>query len=254
MFTEAFLNGDGSFPQNINKTQKMSQAYLDAFRLKAESGQPYNEVEINPSTGEYVYFASTDCYDDLYKDHTGASDNNLTITGSGEKTTYLFSGRYMTQNGLFRYNTDDYSMANFRAKGSIQVTPWLEVINNTDYSSMKYYNPLNVGEGSGIWRNIGDEGHPCSALFNPDGSITMSSVYTVGDFWYGKNGIDTNGGVFRNTAGFNTNFFDNKFRVKGDFTFQNTDNDQERKRVQVPYSNKPGTIAYVGTTTNDLDF
>lgn len=254
MFTEAFLNGDGSFPQNINKTQKMSQAYLDAFREKAESGQPYEEVEINPANGEYVYYASTDWYNQLYKDNTGAFDNNVTVTGSGERTTYLLSGRYMAQNGLFRYNTDDYSMANVRAKGSIQVFPWLEIFNNADYSTMGYYNPMNVGEGSGIWRNIADEGHPSSPMFNPDGTLSMSSVYTVGDFWYGKNGIDTRRRVFKNTAGFNTTFLDNKFRVKGDFTFQDTDNDQERKRVQVPYSNKPGTIAYVGTTTNDLTF
>ncbi len=254
MFTEAFLNGDGSFPQNINKTQKMSQAYLDAFREKAESGLPYEEVEINPANGEYVYYASTDWYNQLYKDNTGAFDNNVTVTGSGERTTYLLSGRYMAQNGLFRYNTDDYSMANVRAKGSIQVFPWLEIFNNADYSTMGYYNPMNVGEGSGIWRNIADEGHPSSPMFNPDGTLSMSSVYTVGDFWYGKNGIDTRRRVFKNTAGFNTSFLDNKFRVKGDFTFQDTDNDQERKRVQVPYSNKPGTIAYVGTTTNDLTF
>ncbi len=252
MFSEAFLNGDGSFPQNINKTQKFSQAYLDAFRAKVESGEPYDEVEIDPVTGEYVYFASSDFYGDLYKDHTLATDNNISITGSGEKTTFLVSGRYMAQNGLFAHNTDDYNMLNFRAKGSIQVTPWLVIDNNTDYSEMKYHNPLNVGEGSGIWRNIGDEGHPSSALFNPDGSITMSSVYTVGDFWYGKNGIDTKRGVFRNTTGFTSEFFDKKFRIKGDFTFRNTNNNSETKRVQVPYSNKPGSVAYVGTTTNDL--
>ncbi|MCU0362444.1 MAG: TonB-dependent receptor [Bacteroidales bacterium] len=252
MFSEAFVNGDGSFPQNVNKTQKFSQAYLDAFRAKVESGQPYNEVEIDPATGEYVYFASTDYYDALYKDNTLASDNNVTITGSGDKTTFLLSGRYMTQNGLFTWNTDDYSMVNFRAKGSIQVTPWLIIDNNTDYSQMNYHNPLNVGEGSGIWRNIGDEGHPTLPLFNPDGTITMSSVYTVGDFWYGKNGIDTKRGVFKNTTGFTSQFFNNTFRIKGDFTFRSTQNNSETKRVQVPYSNKPGTVAYVGTTTNDL--
>jgi TonB-linked SusC/RagA family outer membrane protein len=254
MFSEAFLNGDGSFPQNINKTQKFSQAYLDAFKAKVESGQPYNEVEIDPNTGEYVYFANHDYYADLYKSNTLASDNNISITGSGEKTTFLISGRYMTQNGLFRYNTDDYNMLNFRAKGSIQVTPWLVVDNNTDYSEMKYHNPLNVGEGSGIWRNIGDEGHPSSPMFNPDGSITMSSVYTVGDFWYNKNGVDTKKGVFRNTTGFTAEFLNKKLRFKGDLTFRNTNNNTERKQVQVPYSNKPGVTAFVGTTTNDLTF
>ena len=87
MFVAAFLNGDGSFPQNINKTQKVSQAYLDEFKARVESGQPYETVDINPSNGEYVYYASTDWYGELYKDHTLATENNLTITGSGERTT-----------------------------------------------------------------------------------------------------------------------------------------------------------------------
>jgi len=254
MFVAAFLNGDGSFPQNINKTQKVSQAYLDAFKAKVESGQPYDEVEINPVNGEYVYYGSTDWYDLLYKKNTLATENNLAITGSGERTSYLVSGRYMAQNGLFRYNTDDYDMKNIRAKGSILVFPWMEITNNADYSEMAYHVPMNVGEGSGIWRNIADEGHPSSVMFNPDGTLSMSSVYTVGDYWYGKNGIDTKRRVFKNTAGIVTTFFDDKFRIKGDFTFQNTDNNQFRKRVQVPYSNKPGSIAYVGTTTNDLTY
>ncbi len=254
MFSEAFQNGDGSFPQNINKTLKVSQAYLDEFKRRVDSGQPYNTVEIDPVTGEYVYYGSTDFYGLLYKKNTGASDNNVTVSGSGEKTTFLLSGRYLTQNGLFRYNTDDYNMKNFRAKGTIQVFPWLKVENNTDYSEMFYHNPMNVGEGSGIWRNIADEGHPNGTLLNPDGTLTMVAVYGVGDFWYGKNGIDTKKSVFKNTSGFSSSFYNDKLRVKGDLTFRNTTNNIMQKRVQVPYSNKPGVTAYVGTTTNDLKF
>jgi TonB-linked SusC/RagA family outer membrane protein len=254
MFSEAFLNGDGSFPQNVNKTLKFSQAYLDAFKAKVDSGEPYDKIAIDPVTGEYVYYGSTDWYGLLYKDNTSASDNNLTISGSGEKTTFLISGRYLKQDGIFRYNSDDYNMKNFRAKGTIQVFPWLQIENNADYSEMAYHNPLNVGEGAGIWRNIGDEGHPNGTLFNPDGTLSMVSVYTVGDMWYNKNGIDTKKRVFKNTAGFTAEFFNKKFRVKGDATFRNTSNDTETKRVQVPYSAKPGVIAYVGTTTNDLAF
>lgn len=254
MFSEAFVNGDGSFPQNINKTQKFSQAYLDEFKKRAESGQPYNQVEIDPVTCEYVYYGSTDWYGLLYKKNTVATENNVTVTGSSEKASYLVSGHLTTQNGLFRYNTDDYDMKNFRAKGSIQMFPWLQVSNNTDYSEMNYHNPMNVGEGSGIWRNIGDEGHPSGTMFNPDGTLTMVAAYTVGDFWYGKNGIDNKKGVVKNTTGFTSSFFNDKFRVKGDFTFRNTTNNTTTKRVQVPYSAKPGVIAYVGTTTNDLSF
>jgi len=254
MFSEAFVNGDGAFPQNVNKTQKFSQAYLDEFKRRVESGQPYNTVEVNPTTGEYTYYGSTDYYGALYKDNTNAFENNLSVSGGSDKATFLVSGRFLNQDGLFRYNSDDYDTKNIRARGTIQLFPWLSVENNADYSIMNYHNPINVGEGGGIWRNIGDEGHPTMPLFNPDGSLTFSSVYTVGDFIYGKNGIDTRREVFRNITGLRTNFFNNKFRVNADFTFRNTDNNREQKRVQVPYSNFKGVTAYVGTTTNDLLF
>ncbi|MXV16360.1 SusC/RagA family TonB-linked outer membrane protein [Pedobacter sp. HMF7056] len=254
MFAEAFVNGDGAFPQNVNKTQKFSQAYLDEFRKRAESGQPYNEIDVNPATGEYTYYGSTDWYGHLYKKSNGAAENNLSVSGSNEKTSFLVSGRFLTQDGLFRYNSDDYDMQNIRARGSINVFKWLSIENNADYSVMNYHTPLNVGEGGGIWRNIADEGHPTVPLLNPDGSLTFSSVYTVGDYYYGKNGIDSKKKVFRNITGLRSNFFGNKFRVNADFTFRNTNNDAEQKRVQVPYSTNKGVTAFVGTTTNDLLF
>jgi len=254
MFSEAFVNGDGAFPQNANKTQKFSQAYLDEFKRRAESGQPYNQVEVNPTTGEYTYYGSTDYYAELYKKNTAAFENNLSVSGGGDKASFLVSGRFLNQGGLFRYNSDDYDMKNIRARGSVQVFPWLSIENNADYSVMNYHNPINVGEGGGIWRNIADEGKPTMPLFNPDGSLTFASAYTVGDFIYGKNGIDTRRQVFRNITGLRSNFFNNKLRINADFTFRNTNNDIEQKRVQVPYSNVRGVTAYVGTTTNDLLF
>lgn len=254
MFAEAFVNGDGAFPQNANKTQKFSAAYLEEFRRRAQSGQPYNQVEVDPVTGEYVYYGSTDWYDHLYKKNTAATDNNLMVSGGGEKASFLVSGRFQNQDGLFRYNSDDYSMKNIRARGSVQVFPWLSIENNTDYSIMNYHNPINVGEGGGIWRNIADEAKPTMPLLNPDGSLSFSSAYTVGDFYYGKNGRDTRRQVFRNITGLRSNFFDNKFRVNADFTFRNTNNDLEQTRVQVPYSNVRGVTSYIGTTTNDLLF
>jgi TonB-linked SusC/RagA family outer membrane protein len=254
MFAEAFVNGDGAFPQNANKTQKFSQAYLDEFKKRAESGQPYSEVEINPTTGEYTYYGNTDYYAALYKKNTSAFENNVSVSGGSDKATFLVSARSLSQAGLFRYNSDDYDMKNLRARGSVQVFPWLSIENNADYSTMNYHNPLNVGEGGGIWRNIADEGKPTMPIFNPDGTLTFAAAYTVGDFIYGKNGFDTRREVFRNITGLRSNFFNNKFRVNADFTFRNTNNDREQKRVQVPYSNFKGVTAYVGTTTNDLSF
>jgi TonB-linked SusC/RagA family outer membrane protein len=252
MFAEAFINGDGAFPQNANKTQKFSQAYLDEFKRRSESGQPYKTVEIDPVTGEYTYYGSVDYYAELYKRNTAAFENNLSVSGGGDKSTFLVSGRFLKQDGLFKYNSDDYDTKNFRARGSIEAFPWLTVENNTDYSVSNYHNPINVGEGGGIWRNIADEGKPTMPLFNPDGSLTFASAYTIGDFFYGKNGFDTRNEVIRNITGLRSRFFDNKLRVNVDFTFRNTNNNRYQKRVQVPFSNFLGVTSYVGQTTNDI--
>lgn len=253
MFAESFVNFGGSYPQNANKTLRFSQAYLAEIKRRKDAGQTMPEVEVDPATGEYVYFGNTAYYDLLYKKMTNSKEHNLSISGSSDKASYLLTGRYFGQDGLFRYNSDDYRVFNFTGKGSIQLYPWLKINNMSQYSDMKYHNPINVGEGGGIWRNIADEGHPLSPLLNPDGTLTASAAYTVGDFYYGKNGVDNHKKVFRNTTGFATQFFNDKFRIKGDFTIQNTDNNDRTKAVPVPYSIRPGVISYVGTTTNYLN-
>jgi TonB-linked SusC/RagA family outer membrane protein len=58
--------------------------------------------------------------------------------------------------------------------------------------------------------------------------------------------------VVRSRSGFTAQFFNNKLSIKGDVTFQTTSNSEKRKQVPLPYSSKPGVIAYLGTTTNDI--
>lgn len=252
MFSEAFAAGSNytQLPKNINKTQKFSQEYLDAFE-KHDKDPSLPKTEVN-SEGEYVYYANTDWYDLLYKPNNFATDQNLSVSGSSDNASFYVTGRYYSQEGIFRYNSDNYNTYNFRAKGSIQVFKFLEINNNTSYSNVKYHNPLNVGEGGGVWRNMSDEGHTSAPLLNPDGTLTYSAAYTIGDMYLGKNGIDMNTNVIRNTTEFIASFFNDKFKVHGDFTFQGTNYNQQQKRVPVPYSSKPGIINYVGNNTNDL--
>ncbi len=250
-FAESTVAWETTYPQAVNKTLKFSPAYLaELERRSTIPGLPV--VEVDPTTGEYVYYASTDWYKELYKPNTSSMEHNITISGAGEKTSFLLTGRYFGQDGIFRYNSDDYSMMNFRSKGSVQIYDWLKLENNGDYSNTKYHNPSNVGEGSGIFRNIADEGHPLAPMFNPDGTLTASAAYSVGDLWYGKNGYDFEKGVFRNRTGVTASFLQDRLRIKGDVTLQITENQEKRKQVPLPYSSKPGVIAYLGTTTNDL--
>lgn len=248
-FDSAYVANKNTAPTGFNKTQPFSAAYL--ADLKAHDADPTlpKTAIVN---GSYVYYGNTDWYKLLYKDHSGAMDQNLSVSGGTGKTSYYVTGRYYGQDGIFRYNSDNYHMYNFMAKGSIELLPWLVVSNTTQFTSRFYHNPLNVEEGGGIWRNIADEGHPTSMLLNPDGSLTYTSASTVGDFYYGKNGYNFNSQVIRNTTGFVAKFFNNRFRVRGDLTFENTDSNNTRIQVQVPYETVPGVTQFVGSNTNDI--
>ncbi|MCE6992634.1 TonB-dependent receptor [Dyadobacter sp. CY323] len=244
-------NDNGSTPTAINKTISFSPTYLAEIKRRYEDPS-LPRVEVNPNTGEYQYYYSTDWYKELYKERFSAQDHNLSISGGSDKATFYLSGRYNGQSGLFRYNSDDYQMYNLRAKGSIQVAPWLRIDNTTEYSAQKYHQPMNVGEGSGIYRNIADEGHPLAPLLNPDGTLSFSAAYTVGDYYIGRNGIDNTQRFLKNKVAAKSQFFDKTLSIRADLTFQTTDIGSQQNRVQVPYSRAKGVIGYTGTNTNDI--
>jgi TonB-linked SusC/RagA family outer membrane protein len=244
-------NDNGNTPTAINKTISFSPAYLAEIKRRWEDPS-LPRFEVDPSTGEYKYYYSTDWYRELYKRRAGAQDHNLTLSGGNDKATFYLSGRYNGQEGLYRYNSDDYSMYNLRAKGAMQLTSWLRVENTTEFSSMKYHQPINVGEGSGIWRNIADEGHPLAPLLNPDGTLSFSAAYTVGDHYIGRNAIDENQRFLKNRVAAKAEFFDKALTVRSDFTFQSMDIGSKQNRVQVPYSRFEGVVGYTGTNTNDI--
>lgn len=90
-------------------------------------------------------------------------------------------------------------------------------------------------------------------MLNPDGSLSFSAAYTVGDFYIGRNGIDNTQRLLRNRTAATAEFFDKALTVRGDFTFQHNDIGSNQNRVQVPYNRFEGVIGYTGTNTNDLE-
>lgn len=244
-------NDNGNTPTAINKTMAFSQAYLAEIKRRWEDPS-LPRVEVNPTTGAYEYYYSHDWYKDLYKNSFFAQDHNVSISGGNDLASFYLSGRYNGEDGLYKYNTDKYSMQNLRARGNVQLFKWLEVDNNIEYSSMKYHQPINVGEGSNIWRNMADEGPALAPLLNPDGTLSFPAAYTIGDRYLGKNRADLKQNIIKNKTAFTSKFFDNSLILRGDFTFQNTEYSHQQVRVQVPYSRYKDQTGYTGTNTNDL--
>lgn len=250
MFVEAYsaFYDYSRIPTAFHKSVPFSQAWQDEMKNRRPgSGKP--DVEVG-SGGKYQYYANTDWYDLLYKDHLIGNDYNMSIQGGSDKADFMISGRYYKQDGLFNYSSDDYSMYNLRVKGSAKINDWLKVSNNMETSKMNYYFPFSGNTGN-VWYDLEDEGEPMSPMFNPDGTLTMAAAYSVGNLWYGKSGTTYETRVLRNTTSFSSSFLNNTLRFNADFTFRNTDNTDDIRRVPVPYSKQVGVISYLGSSTND---
>src|SRR5699024_976530 len=118
------------------KTQPFSLDYLAAFK-KHHENPSLPDVMVNDQ-GNYVYFASTDWYHLLYKNWTPNQVYNFSASSGNKRASFIISGRYQGQAGLFRYNSDDYNMYNFRAKGHIKLFSWLTARNNLHFSKRLY--------------------------------------------------------------------------------------------------------------------
>lgn len=263
-FYDAYFNYNQSNPSGINKTQQFSVAWLDEYKRRHETGDFGTVISDGTigTKGRYVYYPEgADYYDLMYKKQVFSQNQNLSISGSDGKFDYYLSGRFYSYDGLFNSDTqtDKFKTYHMRFKGGYQPAPWLKINNNMEFSSNKYYNPITYSEGSGIiWRNIADEGHPSSPLFNPDGTMTYCGVYSVGDLLYGRSGITTKNEGFKNTTSFNAKFLNDKLRVNGDFTYKKTSYEKTRKRVRSPYAKSvdaegKSKIEYITGTYSSID-
>jgi TonB-linked SusC/RagA family outer membrane protein len=216
--------------------------------LQARTTNPsLPKATIDPATGKYLYYGSTNWIQQLYRDNTPATDNSLSLSGSNQNADYYISGRYYDQGGVFRYNPDHFKRINLRAKGDITVRPWLTISDNIDFNTYNYFYPVDNNK-TPVWANLASATDPLAIMFNPDGTLTPQSYSSVGDLSTGNNNTTTQQIFFRNTASFNAEIIKGLLNLKGDFTYANTSNTVNGIYRPVTYSQGPGMNA---TTPNN---
>lgn len=243
-FDEAFAswNDYAAHAQKVNSVFPFSLDYLDELKRRNEDPS-LPKTDINPATGEYVYYGNTDWLKELYADANPSTEHNLSVSGSSKNVGYYLSGRYMYQKGIFRYNPDHFKTYNLRARGSVQAFPWLKIENDLSFTQTDYFYPiLNHPNNTPVWRRVSDEAFPIAMLRNPDGSLTQNASIVFGSFISGNNQSELNRIQVRNTSRFTATLFKNKVRVNGDFTFWKLNDVETRIYTPVPYSVKPGAL------------
>lgn len=257
-FYKAYYNYNFSNPSGINKTMEFSTAWLAEYKKRAESGN--YEVLVSDGSigtkGRWLYYIKGVNYIDmLYKDYLFSQTHNVSISGADDKFDYYVSGRFYDNNGIFDsdVNPESYKMANGRMKIGYQIAPWLKITNNTDITWTKYRMPQTYSEGGGnIWRNIADEGHPASPIFNPDGTMTHSAVYSVGDFLYGKSYRAYINRQLKTTFAAKASLLGDKLTANADFTYRNKDFNTTVKKVKTEFSRYEDVIETITGTQSYL--
>jgi len=240
-FRQSWYNFYGTVPTALNGFQPYSDAWLETFKTRRQQG--ITDEVVTEDNGKYTYYGNTDWYDELYKNSTFAQDHNVTVSGGGDKSDFYISGRYYKNDGLYNYNPDVYRSVNLRAKGSLQVTNWLKITNNMEFSNSNYHTPTGISNTWTLQRFIELTAFPTMPLFNPDGTYTKSMAATLGAFRDGNNYKNNNNKLFRNTVSFSTNFLNNTLRVNGDYTYRYKTNVNDTKNYDVNYSESVGTTA-----------
>jgi TonB-linked SusC/RagA family outer membrane protein len=255
-FDEAYYQWSHSHPTTVNTGMTFSQDYLAEYKkLNDEGALP--KIDVDPSTGKYVYYGSTDWQKLLFDDNDPSMEHRLSISGGSKDVKYYMSGREFTQHGIYNYSPDKFKMYNFRGKGSVQVFPWLNIGDNFFYSQRSYFNPLSVrSPGTNILRRLTDEFNPMSFLQNPDGTLTKSAALTFGSFLTGGNFQKEKWQEMGNTFDFEAGFLKDALKINGNFSYINRPYLEEQQATPLPYSEKPGEILimdanqdYSGETT-----
>lgn len=261
MFNESYLSWTDyvQAPKTVGNFFPFSSAYLEELKKRSETPGDYSEVEVDPQTGKYVYYGNTDWLKLLYANQIPSMEHSVSASGGGDKTDFVVSGRYYKQDGIFRYNSDDFKSYNLRLKGGAQVTDWLKINANIDFSNLNYKYPLSSINKYDIWTNIKIQGFPIAVMFNPDGTLTRTGANTIGDFYYGKSNSIRTENQIRNTIGFDAFAIRKKVNIKGDFSYLITDREIVNKLVPLPFSESPGTSTSQGSnslssTNNKTDY
>lgn len=131
--------------------------------------------------GKYEYVGNTDWAHELYKKGS-IQQNNASISGGSESTSYLLSYGNLVQNGFLRSYDDSYERHTVNLKVDTDVADWLSLGGHIRYTYAKEDHPSGgAGGNSGITATGGQLKNDLSPLMpvrHPDGNYSGQGQYT----------------------------------------------------------------------------
>ena len=234
-FYNAYVNYKGKEPSTINnRFNKFIVSWDDWYsELQRRDADPTLEkIRVN-SAGYYDYFGNTDWFGETYKDNSFATQHSLSISGGTKKASYLLSGAYYQNDGVYKIGDEKFKRWNLKAVGSLQLNKWLKLSNNSEFWRRTYHEPAVMYPYSStdmstlipIQRQYETQGFPVATLRNLDGTWTEAAVYTgYAGMYEGTSYRELKKLTFKNTTTVTADIIKDVLQAKADFTYSYTHN------------------------------
>lgn len=247
-------------PDVIDNSLEAATIQNEAYRGYAGTDAPGMAViidylkqrEANPSlpelgvdaSGNFIRGANTDWYGEFYNNDAPFSKNYLSIAGAMANTNYFLSAGHEVQHGIFKTATDDYTKYSLRFKLDNQLSSWINVFNNLELNKGIYDSPNKFVSDGGynVYRYLSLYANPYEAIRTPNGNYTLAGMSVFGQLNDAGRTIQKDQ-ILKNTLGFRTNFFNNKLRVNGDYTYFLTQGRDDIQYFRLQYENRQNVMA-----------
>ncbi|MCM1176939.1 MAG: TonB-dependent receptor [Clostridium sp.] len=236
-----------------NYTQQDMLELLARVNDKTENPErPWVVEEVRNGRKQWIYYANTDWYHELFRDRHPVQQHNVSITGGTKAVKYFVSAGYDRQTGILKMTPDVFQKLNLRAKIDADLKKWLKLSNNTSFYNSQY-SYIGVGNDQDVFQNLRHS--PASfPLFNPDGSgiynTPLITGYNVANgrqivYAMGKHQNEEKKFNFANTTQLTITPV-KQVNIVGDFTYKRTQRADMHRWVNIPYSITPDeSSAYV---------
>lgn len=252
----------GSLPGNVNnRSNTYSEAYHEEFRRRRTDptyenyGKIYGDGKDVGLGDSYAYYGNTNWIKMFYKDMNMTQNHNLSVSGASKKVSYSLSGRYYGQDGIYKVGDETFYQYNLRAKGSVKITDWLKLSNNTAVFKRKYHQPMVSGGSQPLLRQFEHRGQPIYTPYNEDGTLTfygascMYGAFKDGNTFQENNKLDV---ISSTTLDFEP--IKNVLKFTGDFTYKAIRSTQVRVSCQEGGYSAPGALEYYNTSSYKSDW
>ncbi len=208
-----------------------------AYAEKLAQDPSLPRVIVSPTDKtKYAYYGSTDWLHEVYQKTAPAYNANFSISRGDEKLNYYFSGDYYKQDGMLRYNPDQYTRYNMRAKATYTINDRVKIGSNTMYTNTTYSQPASTTDY--LFFHNANRTPSLSVPRNPDGTWTSDGAALLGNLQSGGRSADT-WSEFMTTLNAEVNLVKDVWTLKGDATFRRGNDVGNTYTLPVPYSTGP---------------